>query len=439
MQILIAVHGFPPTHTAGAERQAERMARWLLNNNHQVEVFAVEKVDDPSYRVVQSEEQGLIIHRLYYNVRDGGHEFLNLYDNAQVGSALQTLLSQRSFDLMHLVSGYLLGVQAIEAARAANLRVVVSPMEFWFMCAQLTLIQTTGKLCSGPESDYKCARCVLENKRRYQYFYQHFPATSNLFWKLARHTSFAQDTIEAIARRRTKLRQALDQADRVICNSHFLIDKFAEFGFNTSRYVYIRQGLATPFQQMPPRNTHTGDGIRIGYIGQIKYHKGLDLLISAVTQLLDEQQPFSLDIWGNESEAPAYTASLKRHSQEYPSIRWNGRYSGSEVWDVLSRLDVLVVPSRWYENSPNVILEAYKAGLPVITTALGGMAELVEHERSGLLFTLDDVSSLKQQLQRLVQEPELLNQLRAGIPPVKTIDEEMRETLEQYQALMAVQ
>src|SRR5690349_10649413 len=108
MRILIAAHGFPPTHSAGAERRAERMARWLISNGHQVTVFAVEKLDDPNFHVEAREQDGFTVHRLYYNIKQGNY-FRNLYDYPPVGNAFRDILSKQEFDLVHVVSGYLLG------------------------------------------------------------------------------------------------------------------------------------------------------------------------------------------------------------------------------------------------------------------------------------------------------------------------------------------
>ena len=98
-------------------------------------------------------------------------------------------------------------------------------------------------------------------------------------------------------------------------------------------------------------------------------------------------------------------------------------------------MDMLIIPSRWYENSPTVILEAQTFGLPVITTRLGGMQELVQHEKSGLLFELNNAKDLRAQIQRLLHEPKLLAQLRSGIPKVPTVDEEVGTIYAHYQQL----
>jgi glycosyltransferase involved in cell wall biosynthesis len=85
------------------------------------------------------------------------------------------------------------------------------------------------------------------------------------------------------------------------------------------------------------------------------------------------------------------------------------------------------VPSRWYENGPGVIFEAFAAGVPVVATDLGGMSEFVRHEENGLLFGLEDASGLARQLRRLIEEPGLLDRLRAGIGPVKTVQDNVDE------------
>lgn len=412
------------------------MAYWLKRHDHDVEVFAIEKVDAPDFKIETDQQDGYTVHRVHYNLKDDPDPFRNLYDSPQLGAALRELLSRRPFDLVHIISGYLLGGQAIFTARELGLPVVVSPMEYYFMCPQLNLIHPTGELCVGPENDQKCARCLMEDKRRYRLPAQVAPTLMKTFWGVAQTVSFGQETAEAVARRREYLQSALNVANRVVCNSEFIIHKFAEFGFDTQHFTYIRQGLATRTGTKPLRRPSEDGALRLGYIGQIKRHKGVDLLVDAAISLLKDGQNITLNLWGKESESPNYTAALKKRSAHYPAIHWNGRYTGSKVWDILADFDVLVIPSRWYENSPNVILEAFEMRLPVVVTNLGGMAELVTPEVNSLVFGLNDPADLACQLSRLITEPSLLERLRAGIPLVKTIDQEMEEIVAEYQNLI---
>lgn len=429
MRILIAVHGFPPTHYAGAEQLAERIASQLAAQGNDIEVFAVERLDDPNFRLETEHSRGFPVHRVFYNAGTTA-PYPGSYDSPQIARAIEQVLDQSHFDVIHIVSGYLIAVPVIRAARRAGIPIVITLTEYWFMCPRLNLLQFGQVLCSGPESDRKCAHCLAEDKRRYRFISRTSPQIASL---LGKTPSFGR-LENAVRTRRETLQQALAAADAVISPSQFLINKYAEFGFNTERFVLIRHGIASTAR--PPANRVQSDTLRLGYTGQIKPHKGVDLIVDAVLPLLDAGHHITLDLWGPDDEDPAYVTMLKRRTAGYSSVRWRGRYQRKALWDVLASFDALVVPSRCYENSPTVIWEAYVAGLPVVATRLGGMAEMVIHERSGLLFDLNDSADLRRQIERLISEPDLLPRLRAGIPTVKTDTEEASEIFGQYQRLL---
>lgn len=105
---------------------------------------------------------------------------------------------------------------------------------------------------------------------------------------------------------------------------------------------------------------------------------------------------------------------------------------------MFNRVDAIIVPSVWVENSPLVIHEAQQARVPVITADAGGMAEYVSHEVNGLLFKHRSYASLSQQMQRFVDDPALAKQLGmrgylfsedGNIPD---IEEHVREIENQY-------
>lgn len=433
MRILFTAHGFPPTHSAGAERRTERMARWLADRGHYVEVFAVESLTTEGFHVDSRQENGLTVHRLSYKIENVPDPLIGFYDYPPVGDALRDILSRGAFDLLHLVSGYLLGNQVIQTAQRMGIPQVITLTEFWFMCPRLNLMKATGILCTGPETHEKCTRCLMEDKRRYRLPAMLMPKVMDAVWPVVHMTTSSGQMREAVQRRDRVLRAALEAIDLVICPSKYLIDKFAEFGFQTQNFHYLRQGLARPGDKSTS-GQRASDVLSLAYLGQIKEHKGVDLLIDAMIMLLNEGKPIVLELWGPETESPDYVAWLKARSAKYSrNIRWQGKYTGHKVWDVLAQTDVLVMPSRWHENSPNAILEAFEMGVPVIATNLGGMAELVQHEKNGLLFELNDAEDLSRQIKRLLDETGLMKSLYEGIPPVKTINEEMEEILLLYE------
>lgn len=436
MRILLAVHGFPPLQNLGAERAAERIAGWLVSHGHSVEVFTTGEIHQKKTQVQTIEQDGMLVHRISYNVHDG-NEFVNLYNNPVIGAALKDVLARGHFDLVHLISGYLLGGQVIEVAKGMNIPVVLTLTEYFFMCPRLNLMHANYALCVGPEDDPKCSRCLLEDMRRFYYLHEASPTVADAFWSVAQNATFARRKGEEVAARRDYLMRRLHQVDLVIAPSRFILEKYAEYGYVHPESVLIQHGVNLPHHPTPQNENERSNPIRFGFIGQIKSHKGVDLLTSAATQLLEAGLPLSVHIWGRTHDSPGYYQRLLKQVDGHASIQFNGAFEGSRVWDVLGSLDVLVVPSRWYENCPTVILEAFKMNIPVIATNLGGMAELVHNGVNGLTFQLNDAADLSHQMQRIITEPGLLPQLRQGIPYIKSAAEEAEEVFALYQRLVA--
>jgi glycosyltransferase involved in cell wall biosynthesis len=242
------------------------------------------------------------------------------------------------------------------------------------------------------------------------------------------------DLLEALEERRRYLQEMFGAADLVISNSRFLREMLTAHGLHNPRFQQLRQGIDT--------ERWVGDGekepspyLRVGYIGQIARHKGVDLLVRAFRRLRAEGPPPRLLLYGNAEQFPAFTRHLRRLMDGDGRITFAGTFPNERVLEVHSGLDVLVVPSVWYENSPNVILEAFAAGTPVVASDRGGLAELVQHGVNGLLFRMGDAEDLARQLQRIVDRPGLLESLREGIPPVKTVQEEMAEWVQVYRSM----
>ena len=82
------------------------------------------------------------------------------------------------------------------------------------------------------------------------------------------------------------------------------------------------------------------------------------------------------------------------HTLAPGKVTFHGRLSGSDVAALVHGSLAMAVPSRWFENQPMTILEAFAASVPPIVTALGGMPELVEDGVQGLVVPHDDPAAL---------------------------------------------
>lgn len=437
MKVLIAVHHFPPRYRGGAEWRAYRTADALQKRGHDVRVVCIEHIDTGPETGVAWEDsiyEGIAVRRLSFNLAMAPDPGRWKYDNPWIGDHLWALLREDRPDVFHLIGGYLMGADAIRAASEAGLPVIVTLTDFWFICPRITLLRSNGQVCTAP-SPRECVRCLAEEKRRYRWPAQRVPGLMDSLWASPwiRKLDLPMRLTDAEHRQQV-LTAALSKVDLAICPSEFLREVYIRAGTPADRLVHSRQGIELPKYVRPKSPSTT---LRFGYIGQLAEHKGVHLLIEAFQQVEPRTRPVTLTIYGDPTHFPKYVRRLHKLATNCPDIRFAGAYSYSDLSLVMSGLDVVVVPSIWYENSPNAILEAFFYRIPVIASDLGGMRELVEHGKSGLLFAPGNVDDLRKQLQRLVDEPELLHQMSATIPPVRTVEEEIAELESLYRGLTA--
>ncbi len=444
MNIVLAVHHFPPRYVAGAELYTYRLARQLLHAGHRVEVVCVESITEGTLepRCVSEEYQGIPVHRLFFHLALSPDPARWEFWNPSLGAWFGRFLNEHQPDLVHFHAGYLLTGSVLEAARAAGIPRVLTLHDYWFLCPRIHLQRPDGSLCEVPDDPAECVWCRLTEKRRYRLPDQ---ATRGAAGYLARgflsrppldRWSGWAARVEVIRERREKLGCALRQVDVLIAPSHFLKRMFVQRGgLPPDQIRYLRLGLddGASRRSVPHDERNPGrHGLRVGYLGQIAPHKGVHVLVEAFRSLGLSDGSCELRVYGDMGRFPRYGERLRRLAQGDPRIRFEGVVDNRRVPEVLVGLDVLVVPSIWYENSPMTILEAHAAGVPVLASDLGGMAEMVRPGVDGLLFQVGDSQDLAVRLRELVENPDLLPRLRTGIPPVWTLEQEFGELMEIY-------
>jgi glycosyltransferase involved in cell wall biosynthesis len=433
MRLVLAIHHFLPAFHAGSEQHAYQVVREMHRRGYDVRVVCIERIDADSGAEITWQDDvydDLPVRRLSFNLAAAPDPRRWEYDNPLIGDHLRTFLSEVRPDVLHLFSGYLMTGQALHAAYQLAIPTVVTLTDFWFLCPRITLLQSNGGLSAPPFDPVTCARCLGEEQRRYRLPGRFFPRAMRWFWSLRR------DRVRALAERQKFLGDTLQQVDRLLAPSEFLRNLFIAQGIPPSRIDLCRQGIAVPpdLGTRAPRLRRLP--LQIGYIGQLAEQKGVDVLIAAMRRLADA--PITLRLYGNPNQFPAYTARLRQLAGHDPRIELAGTYRGAaERRAVLDSFDVIVVPSVWYENNPMSINEALGHGLPVVTSNLGSMPEAVSDGINGLLFRRGDDADLARQLRRLVDEPDLLARLQAGITPRPSVADEVNQVTRVYQQLLA--
>lgn len=424
-RILIVSHGYPPRQQNGGELHVQRKARWWTRRGHIVRVVAADAVRADSVpfgasELTVEEVDGIEVHRLRFAVPDASRPFLDTYRNPMLEEFIEEQVNEFEPHLVYQVSGYIFGVTPVEIAAKHDIAAALFVVDYWHACPRITLLRPDGDCCDGPRSPADCATCRVVAGRAFNVLGSR--ANSRAWDLLSRggdwvHRATALDPIHAeeFELRRDAISRALEYAGLVVANSRFLAGKMRALGVPDDRVLSIRQGLDVAYQREPP-TPHAG--FNVLFLGQLSYHKGIDLLIDAVNSLAASGNDITLRAFGP-SDVTWPLGPSSQHVQIHGSVPYD------DIWRELRNADVLVVPSRWYENSPNVILEAQALGVPVIAADHGGMAEMVRDGVDGLLFRPGDAGSLEHALHLLVSDRELLAHLRANAPAPNDIDIEM--------------
>jgi glycosyltransferase involved in cell wall biosynthesis len=198
--------------------------------------------------------------------------------------------------------------------------------------------------------------------------------------------------VETTVHRRTN---AYDPVQLFICPSRFLAGKIAEAGVFPDRLRVLSNFVAA--RTVAPK-ARPGGGVV--YVGRLSHEKGVDVLIRAMERLGSHR----LDVVGGGPErAPLEALAVATAPGR---VRFHGAVPKARVLDLVRSAAVAVMPSRCHENQPMAVLEAFACAVPVVTTELGGLPELVQQDRYGQTVPADDPAAMAAALDRLLRDPE---------------------------------
>ena len=176
-----------------------------------------------------------------------------------------------------------------------------------------------------------------------------------------------------------------------------------------NRVIY--QGI--PIEQFPLKEEPGALSAltKLLYVGQLHPYKGVHRLLEAVALV---KHPVTLSVAGDGPED--YKAHLLKLAEGIDvKVTFRGRLPHSQLPALYREHDIFIFPSIWEEPFGLTHLEAMASGLPVISTVNGGQGEFLNHQQNCLAIQPDDTESIRQALERLIEEPELAASLaKAG-------------------------
>jgi len=198
----------------------------------------------------------------------------------------------------------------------------------------------------------------------------------------------------------------------VISPSQFLLDFYNERGFfEGSHKILVRNPLTLDFgkEKLETRNLklgNTNNELNFLYLGQIEKHKGVFLLVDAFRHI----QNAKLHIVGGGSQLD----DLKNQADD--NVQFYGRVDREKLPELFQKMDVTVVPSLCYENSPTVIFESLYFGVPVLASRIEGVVELIREGENGFTFEAGNAESLQEKLQWCVKNRDGITNMSTKIP-----------------------
>lgn len=214
-------------------------------------------------------------------------------------------------------------------------------------------------------------------------------------------------------RRRERLeKRGIESAQVVTSPSQSILDLVSR------RYRLPEQCNSFPNPISRPNacwNLETAQGIL--FVGRFDLLKGADLAIEAFGKLAEKNKKLTMTFVGPDSgingsklldyaRAALSTDALSRMS-------YVGELNQNDVARLRLRHLVTICASR-YETLPYAVMEAMAFGCPVVSSDVGGISEMIDHERNGLLFKSMDIDALTSSLQRLIDSPEFAQKLGNG-------------------------
>ena len=444
MNILLLTSFFPPSHTAGTEKRTLGYASQLLNMGHEVQVICAGNWNTGSQYwngIREDDYLGMKVKRIDLNWEQAPDPNEYLYRNSIIAEHVEKWAAEINPDVIHITSCYTLSASVIEVINGLNIPMVLTLTDFWFICPKHTLLRFDDTLCDGRTSNHECLDCLLAGNNTYQRMRPLLNTRLAAPWVewVSRHPNIRnyrglRGMALDMGERKAYLQRMIAVPDAVVAPSSYLRNVFVNSGI--SREIRVITSGHDLSWLIPTTQKEPTDVINFGFIGQIAPIKGVHVLLAAFKRDSLEKKA-KLLIFGPDDQESSYWDSIARSiNGNDQSIFLQGGFPHGELGEVLSEIDVLVVPSVWHENNPRVIQEAFAAQIPVIASNVGGMSEFVKHEVNGLLFDRNNEIDLARQLSRVVNEPGLLQQLRDGIKPVKKIETEVEELLKLYEELV---
>lgn len=438
MKIILCLHHFLPEFVGGTEIYVANLAKQILQKGNEVFVLipnlgidTTEEYFHEGIRVIKYAENSIEDRPMILGKKkpDGLKVFAQIIEKEKPGLVhFHELAPGRGINIFH-----------VEKVHELKIPIVITFHVPFYTCLRGSLLYKGQQKCDGEILIKRCTACMYQQKNI-------TGAKASILNKIAMglfHLNIDSTSLNSSVGTALGFPFVIDKMKKDLLRLSFLAEKIVVIAdwykdillrnkVPRNKMVFIKQGLPNAEIRKPVKSSFTAS-LRVVYIGRITALKGLHLLIDAVLKINPEK--IQLDIYGSETN-DSYVLECKAKSGAHTNINWNGRINSSEVIDTLSKYHVMCLPSA-FEMSSLVIQEAFAAGIPVLASDVYGNAEQVKENENGWLFQLNNENDLKDKLEMLMNNPEMIDKAREKLPHVNTFAKVGADHIELYRSVIS--
>lgn len=391
MRVLHVVHQFPPHFLGGTELYTPAAAQGMAERGHEVAVFTRSRGQGRG--LATDCEGGLTVFRAWEGDPSPAARYAASFESGYLLAGFDQVMAEFRPDVVHVQHLMGLPLAILARLRRARLPYVVTLHDYWWVCANALLVTNySEQICAGPRGYINCTRCAVARGG-------------------AQAALIAPALWGSLVWRGAALRRGLADASALLAATRFVADWYAAHGAPAERLRILPLGVDRP-ENLTRTRCSPSLPLQFVYIGSLAWLKGVHIALEAVTGLEG-----ALDLWvaGDPPTDLAYRERLVASAGSH--VHFMGRLDRAGVWRLLANADVLLAPSLSYETYCYSVHEALAAGVPVIASNLGVLAEVVQDGVNGLLAAPGDVAAWRAAITRLVEDPGLVARLAAGTRP----------------------
>ncbi len=381
MKIVFVTQAYPPFSIGGVEVYAAELSNFLKATD---EVFVFTAVVDET-RPIHEIEDHLIdnVHIRTINKRPRYKHINDLYFDNQVDQAFLRYLEETDADIVHIH----------HLRHLSNNIVNIAKNRF-----QIPVVYT-----------------------------MHMPWLFDIFtFSLENESQVTEDERHCY---KLELKRVTDSIDIFLSPSKFMIEEARKAEVAESKLHHLPFGHDPSQIKYKTRKFRKDSPICFGFMGRVSLAKGVWILIDAFLQMTNKSA--QLKIYGS---LDSDTQSLKNNQPA--NVQYMGEYNKNDINGIFEEVDVIVLPSITSENYPIVIQEAILGGICTVASDVGGVAELIQHEKTGFLFTRGNQRQLVRILNRIADNPYILNHVKPLKNRLPTLNDHVREIRKHYMRLL---